>query len=218
MGALSSASRVRKVWTAEISRRKSASWRADRDSDQSRGGATSSSAPKTSKPPGDAQAGRATLASRTSILLVTPPRPPDDPHPVGLWLACPGLTPGLWHPQATGVSSDPIEIFLVDHVLCSHSLSTKLAGTNPAANGFRVPTDPVSGVRDGQHRRCMLLHFPRSAQPARARWSREPGWSSVKRYRRSTATVSAAVPSDRFFRDILDAVPRSVTQPTSPDR
>jgi hypothetical protein len=147
MGAWSSASSVRNAWTAEISPRNKASWRADRDSDQSRGGATRSSSPKTSNPPRDAHAGRATLASTTNILSVPPPGPPEDSNPIRLRLASPGLPPGLRQWQASRIPSDSIEVTLVDHVLSSDSLGAQLAGTNPATNGFRVAADPISRAR-----------------------------------------------------------------------
>ncbi len=110
---------------------------------------------------------------RPTFGSVTPPGPPEDPNPVGLRLAGPRLAPGFRHRQAPRVTSDPIEVLLVNHVLRPDSLGTQFAGANPAPNGFWVATDAIGGARHGQHCSCILLqshHRSWIRDPAAAVW------------------------------------------------
>lgn len=117
---------------------------------------------------------------RPTSCSVTASGAPEYPNPVGLRLTSPGFAPCLWHWQTAIVSSGPIEIRLLNHVLGSYSFGTQFASTNPASNRFRVATDPVSGARNRQHCSCILLHPLRqtarvmspAARTQQCRWRR----------------------------------------------
>jgi hypothetical protein len=105
----------RRACSSETSRRQAASWSAERTSDHRSGGAMRSSR-KMSKPAGDPLAGKATLASITSMSAAASGTM-DQAHPIRLRLTGPGLLPGFRKRQRTIFRKRLFEVGFFDQML-----------------------------------------------------------------------------------------------------